>query len=239
MHRLLPVRDEEISLCFRMEGDAGERHGSIGCLRVDFGTDGCGFWTTWFDYQKHLKTPAFKSEFDEIIDSLRDGGQKPPFANRVNFDSFCFATPGVKAPERGVGYIVRTEDYSYYFRCKPGSGDYNIYCFTYDNRYLLPELAGQHELPEQCYSVLPSNGALIMLIRGDSGYIECKDSQIGREANRLFADTANKLNGVTRAQEEAMLAGSLFGWSVPAAKPWKYEQDGTPRQPPKKDVPER
>jgi len=78
-----------------------------------------------------------------------------------------------------------------------------------------------------------------MLIRGESGYIECEDSQIGREANHLFADTANRINGVTRAQEEAMTAGSLFGWSVSAAKPWNYEQNGTPRQSPKKDVPER
>jgi len=97
----------------------------------------------------------------------------------------------------------------------------------------------QHALPEQCYSVLPSSGALIMLVRGESGYIECKDSQIGREGNRLFADTANKLNSVTRAQEEAMFAGSLFGWDTPAVNPWNYDKDGTPRKPPKKDVPER
>jgi hypothetical protein len=36
-----------------------------------------------------------------------------------------------------------------------------------------------------------------------------------------------------------MLAGALLGWDTPAAKPWKYEPDGTPRQPPKKEVPER
>ena len=239
MYELKPLADKEISLCFRTVGDAGERHGSIGCLRADFGKDGREFWTTWFDYQKHLKTPAFKSEFDEIVNSLRDDGQKPPFASRANLEAFCYATPGVNAPERGVGYTVQTLDYSYYFRCKPAAGQYDIYCYAYNNRYLLPELAGQHKLPEQCYSVLPSNGALIMLIRGESGYIECRDSPIGREANRLFADTANKLSGVTRAQEEAMLAGSLFGWSVPAAKPWNYERDGTPRQLPKKDVPER
>jgi hypothetical protein len=46
---------------------------------------------------------------------------------------------------------------------------------------------------------------------------------------------------VTRAQEEAMLCGSLFGWDTPAAKPWNYDMDGNPRQlsPRKKDEPER
>jgi hypothetical protein len=47
----------------------------------------------------------------------------------------------------------------------------------------------------------------------------------------MFADTANQVNGITRAQEEAMLAGSMFGWDTPAAKPWNYDQNGKPRPP--------
>jgi hypothetical protein len=45
----------------------------------------------------------------------------------------------------------------------------------------------------------------------------------------------------TKAQEAAMLAGALSGWKSPAAKPWNYEPDGTPRRlpPKKKDEPER
>jgi hypothetical protein len=235
MYRLSPIARDEISLCFRMEGDPGERHGSIGCLRADFGTDGRGFWTTWFDYQKHLKTPAFKAEFDNVINSLRDDGQEPPFASHANFEAFCLATPGVKAPERGAGYMVRTQVYSYYFRCKPGSGDCSIYCFSYDNRYLLPELAGQHKLPADCYSVLPSSGELIMIVRDKYGYFPSPNSTPFPDINRKIADESNTHSGVTRAQEEAMLAGSLFGWNVPAAKPWNYNQDGSPRPLPPKE----
>ena len=32
--------------------------------------------------------------------------------------------------------------------------------------------------------------------------------------------------GVTPAQAEAMLAGSMFGWNVPAANPKNYDKDG-------------
>ena len=39
-------------------------------------------------------------------------------------------------------------------------------------------------------------------------------------------DTSNKRMGVTKAQEAAMLAGSLFGWDTPAARPKNYDENG-------------
>jgi hypothetical protein len=235
MYKLLPIEQGEISLCFRMEGTPGERHGSIGCLRVDFGAGGREFWSTWFDYQEHLKSWAFKNELDEIINSLRDGGPKPPFASRGNLESFCTATPGAKVPERGVGYKIRTLDYSYYFRCRPAAGDYDIYCFAYDNRYLLPELAGQHELPDFCFSTLPTTGEVILIMSERRGYFRCTFSTDDPAHNREIVKDRNTIKGITRAQEEAMLAGSSHGWHIPAAKPWNYDKDGKPRLPPPKE----
>ncbi|MDF1494573.1 hypothetical protein [Caproiciproducens sp. CPB-2] len=238
-YELLPSQEDNL-LFFHLEGEAAERYGSVGYLRADFGRNGREFWTTWFDQQPHLKTPAFKNEFDEIINSLRDDGQKPPFASRDNLTAFCAATPGKELTTRGSGYMVRTLDFSYYVRCLPRPGDYDIYAFVFDNRYLLPELAGKHDLPDACYSVLPSTGELISISRYKKGYARCDGSKPNPEENRLFADTSNKIFGVTRAQEAAMLAGSMFGWDVPAAKPWKYDKDGNPRPlPPKKNEPER
>lgn len=238
-YELLPSQEDGL-LFFRLDGEAAERYGSIGYLRADFGRDGRGFWATWFDQQPHLKTPAFKSEFDEIINSLRDSGQKPPFANRENLAAFCAATPGKELTTRGSGYMTQTPDFSYYIRCLPRPGDCDIYAFAFDNRYLLPELTGKHDLPDVCYSILPSTGELISISRYEKGYARCDGSKPNPEENRFFADTSNKIFGITRAQEEAMLAGSMFGWDVPAAKPWKYDKDGNPRPPtPKKDRTER
>ena len=238
-YELLPSQEDNL-LFFRLDGEAAERDGSVGYLRVDFGGNGRGFWTTWFDQHPHLKTPAFKNELDEIINSLRDDGQKPPFASRDNLAAFCAETPGKGLTTRGSGYMIRTPDFSYYIRCLPRPGDYDIYAFAFDNRYLLPELDGKHELPDTCYSVLPSTGELISISRYEKRYSRCEGSKPNPEENRLFADTSNKIFGITRAQEEAMLAGSMFGWDVPAAEPWKYNKDGNPRPlPPKKDRTER
>jgi uncharacterized surface anchored protein len=111
----------------------------------------------------------------------------------------------------------------------------------WENRWLLPELAGKHELPNDCFSVLPSTGELVFIVMGEKGYYPSGKSTPDRDMNRQIASAYNALTGVTRGQEEAMLAGSLHGLDKPAACPWKYDQHGNPRppQPKRKEQPER
>jgi hypothetical protein len=234
-YKLLPAKKEEIRFCFRLSGETAGRCGAIGYLRADFGRGGNEFYTTWFDNQKHLKSPDFKRKFDELINSLRDDGQDPPFASRGNHLAFCAARPSMTC------FKIATLDYSFYFRLNPRQGTYDIYCFAYDNRFLLPELAGRHELPETCATILPSTGEIILIDCGGSGYRASEWSTPDPVKNRRLADAANAGYNVTKAQEAAMLAGSLFGWDLPAAKPWNYGQNGDPRpiSQPKKNEPER
>ena len=221
-------------------GEVAERRGAVGCFRANFGRDGRDFSSTWVDNQKHLNTRAFKKEFDSVINFLRNNGQEPPFASRKSLEMFCHTNPDKELAAHNCWYMVRTENYSYYFGFKPHSGDSEIYCYAFDNRYLLPELAGKHELPKKCFSTLPSNGKRILLWRGQSGYDSFDSGVENRAAVRVEVDKDNARWGVTRAQEEAMLAGSMFGWDTPAAKPWRYDQDGRPKTtPPKRKEPER
>jgi hypothetical protein len=240
-YELLPAQENESGLFFRSDDEAAERCGVIGCMRADFGRTGKEFRTTWFDGQKRLKTYIFKREFDEVVNSLRNDGDKPPFASRFSLSVYCAENPGAEMPAgRGKGFRIRTLDFSYYVRCNPRYGDYDIALCAYDNRYLLPELAGKHELPRKCFCLLPSGNEMILIDRNKKEHTLFKTTGAPKDA-RLVVNEMNEAIGVTRAQEAAMLAGAMLGWNTPAAKPWNYEPDGTPRLPAprKKDEPER
>ncbi len=141
MYSLLPSTDDS-KLFFALGDKDAERYGAIGYLRTDFGRSGCEFWSTWFDIQGGLNTSDFKYEFDDIINSLRNDGHAPPFASRMSLERFCATVRGKEFPGRGQGYMIRTLDYSYLFRCFPRPGDYDIFCFCYANRFLLSALEG-------------------------------------------------------------------------------------------------
>ena len=81
-------------------------------------------------------------------------------------------------------------------------------------------------LPELCFSVLPSTGALICIKRGESGYFPSDWNTDDPAQNREIADYNNERLGVTREQRLAMECGSMHGWGVPGADPKTYEQNG-------------
>ena len=83
------------------------------------------------------------------------------------------------------------------------------------------------DLSEVCFSILPSTGDVIIIKRGESGYYRCEYSTEDKAFNREFANDRNANLGVSKAQVEAMLAGSMYGWDVPAADPKSYDENGT------------
>ena len=273
--------------------------GLIGHLRADMDSDGNGFFSSWEDYRKELKTDEFKDEFDKVINSLREEGDI--LYNRKSLAKYCYSSPQAKMNNEQDYYGVRvdTEKYAYLCRLNPNKGEYNLYCYCYikdwldkhirsaekgirfitpeykekfrisdgekiritfsdgevkdrvcryiddshvevgDDLYHICEFAERMEqcgatfiplrsdLPEVCYSILPSTGDVIIIKHGESGYYRSEYSTEDKAFNREFANDRNANLGVSKAQVEAMLAGSMYGWDVPAADPKSYDENGT------------
>jgi len=80
-------------------------------------------------------------------------------------------------------------------------------------------------LPEKCYAIMELTGEVIQINRGIMGYFPLDEHL--RFKGKEMVDILNDKDGVTPAQREAMKAGSLWGWYVPAANPLLYNEDGT------------
>lgn len=90
-------------------------------------------------------------------------------------------------------------------------------------------------LPEQCYSTLLDTGKVVILKRGETGYYKTDIPFMSKEEASALVDKYNGKLGVTKAQTEAMKAGSMFGWTAPAADPANYDKDGHPIKPTHRD----
>lgn len=79
------------------------------------------------------------------------------------------------------------------------------------------------KLPDVCWSVSEPDGTLICIKKGETGYSTSTWDTSNPEQNRRIADYNNQKRGITKAQEEAMVVGSMFGWDSPGADPKLYE----------------
>ena len=85
---------------------------------------------------------------------------------------------------------------------------------------------------------MESTGEMIVITKGEKGYTPT--GIFPQDASpKEGATAANAANGVTKAQEAAMVAGSMFGWETPAADPKNYDVEGIPIRPKSKDRDER
>lgn len=108
----------------------------IGHLRGDFGRGGDHFWSSWWDHQLPLKTPAFKEELNVIIDGLRDGHiLKDLAAMKRIVSQFPEAHPQ-QAWEETYLFELKSADYLYFLRCFTLTSDYNFYLYCYHREML-------------------------------------------------------------------------------------------------------
>lgn len=221
--KLEPLKlDEEKELLYSNR-DETEELGCIGHLRGDFGSDGKEFWTTWFPHLcDGLNDDGFKDIFDAVINKLREPGSV--LCSRSDMYSCCRCQPDCKIQHpygERWGFRILTRDYAIYLRCMPHCGDYNFYVYCYDKEILMRKLAKDRGLPRYCYAYLPTTKEEIRIDFAEGGYTPYR-----RQGNTGAANEMNRELGITMAQAEAMKAGSMFGWNIPASDPRNYDENG-------------
>lgn len=133
-----PIAPEEREFTYSKERAIMEQMGCIGYLRADMDSSGKGFYSTWNDFRPDLKTPAFKGEFDAVINALRfDDAWRGILKDRDSLARYCYSHPDTSyGNSREYGIRVDTEDHAYYMRLNPHKGEYNLYCYCYKSSLL-------------------------------------------------------------------------------------------------------
>lgn len=145
-----PITPEEREFTYSQEQVIMEQMGCIGYLRADMDSSGKGFYSTWNDFRTDLKTPAFKGEFDAVINALRfDDAYSGILKNRDSLARYCYSHPDTSYDNsREYGIRVDTEDHAYYMRLNPHKGEYNLYCYCYKSSLLAAYIRDRKETHE-------------------------------------------------------------------------------------------
>ena len=116
---LRPMTQEERLYTYTQSSQIGSQTGNVGHLRADMGSNGAGFYSTWFDCRSDLKSDEFKEEFDGLINSLREEGA--PLHNRYALSAYCYRHPEAASEDfRDFFFRADTADYAYMFRLRDG-----------------------------------------------------------------------------------------------------------------------
>lgn len=141
-YEIRPASREEAGL-FYSNAEQDMELGTVGHLRLDFGSDKKSFWSTWWPHNEdRFNTQEFKEALQEFVETLRQDG---PLKDLSAMDAYCWKHGGeITENDRVYGYIAETEHYRFCLRCTPKAGDYQGYLYCYDLRQ--QELARQGKL---------------------------------------------------------------------------------------------
>ena len=177
-----------------------------------------------YPYQRQLFESHMKQSEKGIRFISSDYKEKLRLADG---DVVRIVTKGGEYRDRTVRYI---DEYHMELHHVNGSNLYHICEFAehFERNECQALIPLRRSLPEHCYSCLSDTGEIIILKRGETGYYKTDIHCAGKGDAKEISNGYNFKLGVSKAQEAAMLAGSMFGFDVPAADPAKYDKDGKP-----------
>lgn len=139
-----PMTQTERPYCYSWSSPFMAQTGCISHLRGGMGSDGEGFYTTWFDHCPNLKAQDFKTELGTVVNALRfDPAYGGALTSRGKLAAYCRAHPesGMGTISREYGFRADTESHSYMLRLNPAWGEYNLYLYCYVREQLNDHMA--------------------------------------------------------------------------------------------------
>ena len=129
-----PIKDtQEKALFYSATDGSPEYHkeaekACVGHIRGDFG-EGEHLYRNWFPHNHELNSQRFKNDIKDVADALTEMGL---FKSRDEMEKYCSRFPDSVIAEGyngkpKYGFKVETENYTYYARCFPQTGDYDLY----------------------------------------------------------------------------------------------------------------
>ena len=135
--QLRPASIEEAGLFYsELDETQDEALGTVGHIRMDFGSGGKEFWHTWWPHNEdRFNTLEFKEELQAIVDTLRANG---PLKDLASMSNYCHKNGGaITEDSRSFGYVAETGHYLYCLRCTPTPGDYQGYLLSHGSINLI------------------------------------------------------------------------------------------------------
>lgn len=110
---IISMTPQERMYSYSQSSQIEAQAGCIGHLRGDFGS-GRQFYTSWFDHHGEYKTDEFKSEFDEVVNSLRE--KDGLFFSRDSMIHYCRQRPEAEMVGNyctEYGFKLKTAQHTY------------------------------------------------------------------------------------------------------------------------------
>ena len=193
------VNTKDHAYLLRLNPSPGDYHFCIYCYKRDYLDRNMRN----AEYGIRFITPSYKEKF-RIVDG----------------DSIRMTFPSGETRDRACRFVDETH-------VEVGSNLYHICEFAErTQRECIQIIPLRQSLPEKCFSALEATGEIITVTKGEKGYTPTGQYPQNGVSPKEAAAALNEAAGVTKAQEAAMVAGSMFGWDVPGANPTVYEQNG-------------
>ena len=200
---LQPMKPQERKFCYTHSDPLMARTGCIGMLRATLDNAGTGFISNWEDHQENLKVPAFRDEFETVLDMLKyDERYGHILKNCGAMMAYGWSHPDCQFERNGpiFGFRADTNSYSYMLRLDPKSQHNNVYCYCY-SRDMLERHMRQ---AEKGIRFVTSKGKLLFTLADEDSVRITGKSGVSKDYSCFYV-----ADGLVELQ-----AGQYFFWHI-------------------------